>query len=374
MITREFPPICGGIGYYVYYLSKKLIQRGHEVQVITRASSLNYSLENIDGINLFNVPFLPIYPFHISLHGFFVNKLLKSLEPQINIVHLHSPIPPPVKTSRPVLTTFHSPCKRAFEKIYRDSKDIRSFADQLQTMVVYPPIELKILKRSNKITAVSPNVSQELGAYGLDPKTITVVGNAVDDEFFKPQSSKIKPLPYILFVGVLRSGKGVFEIIKCAKIVTDKHPDARFIVCGDGPLMRTLRLEALKIGLQKQIIFLGYVNRGRLIQLYQISSVLFHPSYHEGLSTVVLEAMSCGLPVVANDIPGNRTVISSGINGVLVTDKSPESMANSILKLLNDETLRMNIGIAARNTIKNGYSWNKNVDKIIECYDELLKR
>lgn len=374
MITREFPPICGGIGYYVYYLSKKLIQRGHEVQVITRANSLNYSLENIDGIHLFNVPFLPIYPFHISLHGFFVNKLLKSLEPQINIVHLHSPIPPPVKTAVPVMTTFHSPCKRAFEKIYRDSKDLRSFAEQLQTMVVYPPIELKILERSNKITAVSPNVSQELSAYGLDPKTITIVGNAVDDEFFKPHSSKIKSLPYILFVGVLRSGKGVFEIIKCAKIVTDKHPDARFIVCGDGPLMRTLRLEALKIGLQKQIIFLGYVNRGRLIQLYQISSVLFHPSYHEGLSTVVLEAMSCGLPVVANDIPGNRTVISSGINGVLVTDKSPESMANSILKLLNDENLRINIGTAARNTIKNGYSWNKNVDKIIECYDELLKR
>jgi glycosyltransferase involved in cell wall biosynthesis len=372
MITREFPPHCGGLGYYVYYLSKKLVERGHQVQVITRGTLSKYSIENIDGINLYRAPFFPIYPLHIHLHGFFVNKLLKFLEPHLNIIHLHSPLPPPIKTSLPIITTFHSPCRRAFEKSYRDAKDIRSLAEQLQTMVVYPPIELKIIDLSTKITSVSLNVSKELSSYGLDPSKITVVENAVDTEFFSPRLLDAERETNILFVGILRSGKGISEIISCAKLVCDKRPDAKFVICGDGPLLGTLRSHVFKIGLQKQIIFLGYVNRTRLLQLYQNAMVLFHPSSHEGLSTVILEAMSCGLAVVANDIPGNRAVILSGINGILVSHKSPETMADSILELLNDDKLRQKIGKAAIVTIRNNFSWDKTVDKMISCYHELL--
>jgi glycosyltransferase involved in cell wall biosynthesis len=372
MITREFPPYCGGLGYYVYYLSKKLVERGHQVQVITRGNLSKYTIEDVDGINLFKAPFFPIYPLHIYLHSIFVNKLLKSLESQLSIIHLHSPLPPPIKTSVPVITTFHSPCRRAFEKLYRDTKDLRSFAEQLQTMVVYPRIESQIIELSNKITSVSLNVSEELSSYGLESSKITVIENAVDTEFFSPKRLEVKGETNILFVGILRSGKGVSEIIACAKIVCDKRPDARFLICGDGPLLRALRLQVLKIGLQNKIIFLGYVDRTRLLQLYQKAAVLFHPSSHEGLSTVILEAMSCGLPVVAKDIPGNRGVILSEINGILVPHKSPELMADSILRLLNDVKLRQNMGKAATSTIRNNYSWDKTVDKIILCYNELL--
>ena len=84
--------------------------------------------------------------------------------------------------------------------------------------------------------------------------------------------------------------------------------------------------------------------------------------------------MSCGLPVVANDIPGNRAVISSGMNGILVSQKSPECMANSILKLLNDGNLRKSIGGAAITTIEDRFSWDKIANKMIACYEELLNR
>ena len=373
MITREFPPICGGLGYYVFYLSRQLIQRGHTVQVITRGNFSENSVSCVDGITLFKVPFFPIYPFHIPLHGFFVNKLVKSLEPELSLIHLHSPLPPPVKTCLPVITTFHSPCKRAFEKTYRDTKDLRAFAEQLQTMIVYPAIESQIFRISDKITCVSQSVKKELSSYGIS-KNITIVENAVDHKFFAPKLLETTTKPYILFVGILRSGKGVLEIVKCAKSVCDKRPDARFIVCGAGPLFKSLRSEVHKMGLQRQIILMGYVDRVRLIALYQKAAVLFHPSAHEGLSTVILEAMSCGLSVVANDIPGNRAVISTGINGILVPDKSPESAACAILNLLNDDKLRLSIGSAARRTIESQYSWEKATDRMIECYSELLKK
>jgi glycosyltransferase involved in cell wall biosynthesis len=372
MISREFPPVCGGLGFYVYYLSKELTHRGHEVNVITRGNFSKYTYEDIDGIKLFKAPFLPIYPLHMSIHGFFVNKLVKSMENNLDIIHLHSPLPPPIITSLPVITTFHSPCKRAFDKIYRDTNDVRSFFEQLQTMVVYPPIESRLIKLSSKITTVSPSVSEELRLYGLNPKGITVVENAVDPELFTPVPSIVKKHSLILFVGILRSGKGVLDLINCAKSVCNKRPNVRFLVCGDGPLLNKMRSKVEKMGLQKEVIFLGYVNRHNIVKLYQEADILLHPSSHEGLSTVVLEAMSCGLSVVANDIPGNRAVISPGVNGILVVNSSPESLADSILHLLDSDILRRDIGRAARATIENRFSWSKTVDKMIGCYEELL--
>jgi glycosyltransferase involved in cell wall biosynthesis len=71
MVTRELPPDSGGIGYYVYNLSKKLIERGHEVAIITRGPKARSTQELIEGIEVFRVSFFPIYPFHIWVHGAF---------------------------------------------------------------------------------------------------------------------------------------------------------------------------------------------------------------------------------------------------------------------------------------------------------------
>jgi glycosyltransferase involved in cell wall biosynthesis len=375
MITREFPPTAAGIGYYVYYLSKKLIQKGHEVDVITRRCSGQAPTESMNGIRVFRAPYnWSLYPFNIFLHSFFVNMLLKSIESKLSLVHLHSPLPPLIKTSLPVITTVHSPCKRAFQSTYRDTLDLRSLAEQLQSMVVCPLIESRILKLSKKITSVSLNVSEELSAYRLSTNNITVVGNGVDDRLFIPKQTKNQSNSYVLFVGILRSGKGVFDLIDCAKYVCAKRPDVRFIICGRGPLLQNLKERVLKLDLQKQVIFLGYEqDREILAKLYQNAALLVQPSYHEGLSTVVLEAMSCGVPVVASDIAGNRTVISSGSNGILVPPKSPKAMANVVLKLLKDLSLRERIGNAARATIEKHYSWDTVVDKVLKCYKKILE-
>ena len=372
MITREFPPDSGGIGYYVYYLSRKLLERGHKVEIITRSLSAETTTESTDGINVYRVSYVPFYPFHICLHGFFVNKLLRSLEPKLTVIHMHSPLPPPIKTTLPVITTVHSPSKRAFENTYTDTHDLRSWADKLQQMIVYPPIEKRIFKLSNKITTVSSNVREELRAYNLNPQAITVVGNGVDQRFFIPKQSKNQTKPYVLFVGVFRSGKGVLDLLDCANYVCAKRPDAHFILCGDGPLLEKMRVRVQNKGLQKQITFFGRADRNRLVKLYQNAMVLVQPSYHEGLSTVILEAMSCGLPLVANDIAGNREVILSGSNGILVPPKSPESMARAVLKLLDDPNLRELIGRAARKTIEDKYSWDIVTDNIIKCYENSL--
>jgi len=90
MITSEFPPTVGGIGYYVFNLGKKLVEKGHQITVITRGYWKKQH-QSINGMEVFRVYHLPLYPFHLQFHGILVQKLLKSMERDLDIVHMHLP-------------------------------------------------------------------------------------------------------------------------------------------------------------------------------------------------------------------------------------------------------------------------------------------
>jgi glycosyltransferase involved in cell wall biosynthesis len=370
MISREFPPDLGGIGPYVYNLSKKLQERGHRIFIITRGSYGKRSIEIVDGIEVFRVPFFPIYPFHVWLHGIFVNRLFRSLEHRLNLVHLHSPITPPIKTSLPTITTVHTPMK--VDARYHEVDDFYSIAERVQSSVIYPPLESKLFSDSKLVTAVSLSVAMELKEYGLDPNEIAVVRNGVDEKTFAPAEHRNRER-YVLYTGVLRARKGLFDLIECARYVCKVDQTVKFVICGAGPFLGKAKKAAQKLGVEKRVIFLGYVKRSKLIQTYQNATVHVVPSHYEGLPNVLLEAMSCGLPVVATNISGNKEVITDGVNGFLVPPKSPKDMSEALLGLLEDDELRVRIGKAARATIKQNYTWNKVADKIIECYENVLQ-
>lgn len=370
MVAREFPPYPGGVGYYVHELSKKLYERGHEITVVTRGPPHKTVKTVVDGINVYYVNFLPVYPFHLWVHGVFVNRLLKSLEPKLTLIHLHSPITPLIRTNLPIITTVHTPMK--VDARYHEIINLRSLAERAQSMTFSPPIESKLFRFSNKITAVSSAVAEELKEYGLDSDDVTVVRNGVDEKkFVAPQNNNCAE-KYILYTGGLRARKGLFDLIESAKYVCNTDRKVKFVICGKGPFLQKLKEKAQIMGLKDKIIFLGYVDRNRLVQTYQNAAIQVVPSHYEGLPTVILEGMSCGLTVVATDIGGNNEVISSGCNGFLVPPKSPKLLAETILKLIGDDQLRNRIGKAARDTIEQSYTWDKIADNIQDCYESIL--
>jgi glycosyltransferase involved in cell wall biosynthesis len=162
--------------------------------------------------------------------------------------------------------------------------------------------------------------------------------------------------------------------VECAKIVCDEYPDVRFLICGKGPFYEKLEKAVYSQNMQKQVKLLGYVKRNVLIRLYQNATVHVVPSHYEGLPTVILEAMSCGLPVVATNVCGNKEVISNGENGFLVPPKSPKLLAEAILNLLGNVSLRNRIGRAARKTIEERYTWDQITDNVLSCYSHVLNR
>lgn len=361
VISTPFPPE-EGIGYHVYNLSKKLIQRGHEVTVITRGGAKTERM-NLDGIEVLKAPFFPLYPFHVSIHGFFLNRLFKKIEKNFDLVHIHTPLSPIVKTTLPIVSTIHGSMienARALEVV-----DLKSLGSKIMTRIVSYPLVSKLIDKSDVVTTVSKSVSEELKKfYGINK--VIVVGNGVDQVLFSPPKQK-KDENYVLYVGRISYGKGLFDLFEAAKQVCRKY-NTKFILAGKGELERRLREKVNKEGLQDKFLFLGHVNRKELVRLYQNATIFVLPSHYEGLPTVLLEAMACGLPVVATDVSGNKEVVEDGKNGLLVPPKSPHMMAEAISTLIEDEELRMKLGKNARKTIEEKFTWDVVTDNVFTAY------
>lgn len=366
--SAKFPPE-EGIGNYIYNMSKEFIKKGHAVTVITRGNFQKTHLENYDGIKIYRVPFILLYPFHVHLHGIFVNKLFNSIKNNFDVIHVHSPLPPLVKSPIPVLLTIHSPMKSGASVL--KVTDLFSLATKFQAKYISYPLERKLIKNSSMVTAVSSTVSKNLEDYGLKAEDIKLVYNGVDQNIFFPSGTKPEE-KYILYTGRISYGKGLVELIDCAKEVCDIRDDVSFVLAGDGPLLSNLKKKVLEMNLQNRIKFLGRVNRKTIINLYQNATIFAFPSYYEGLPGSLLEAMACQLSIVATEVPGNIELIEHNKNGILIPPKNASAISKAILDLLDDPDKREKLGKYARKTIEDKFTWDAVSDRILGCYKSIL--
>lgn len=370
IMSTPFPPE-EGIGNYVYGLSSKLINLGHKVTIITRGNLFKTRREFIDDICVIKPPFFPLYPFHMQFHGLFLNRIFKKMEEEFDIVHIHSPLSPLLSTSLPVIATIHTPMLIDTKKRTDETKDIRARIEQLMGRYISFHIEMDLIERANKITTVANSVAMELREYGLNSKDVEVIGNGVDEKIFTPIKNKVDE-KYILYSGRLDYRKGLFDLIESSKIICPAHPEISFVITGKGILIDKLKRRVNESGLKKNFNFVGFVSREKLIQLYQQATIYVLPSHYEGLPTVLLEAMACGCPVVATSVSGNLDVLTQGHDGILVPPKSPDKIAEAVLKLLDDEKMRNTLGINARNTIENRFTWSIISKKFLHFYNSLI--
>jgi glycosyltransferase involved in cell wall biosynthesis len=322
MIGSEFPPIAAGGGYHIYNLSKKLVERGYKVTVFARGSRKKTYYEEVDGISVYRVRYIPLYPFHLQFHGIFVNRLFKSMESSFDLVHLHNSNIPVIHSSLPTIVTEHG------------------------TMQGYVN-----------------------NYYGI--KDVDVVYNGVDTNFFIPAEEKEWKDPYVLYTGRLSPEKGLLDLIESAKYMCQDYPETKFVIIGRGPLERRLRKLVHNLNLNKSISFLGYMNQNTLVKYYQNAMVYVLPSYIEGLSTTLLEAMSCGIPTIATNIAANSEVVVDNETGILVPPGDSKALTDAIIYLLENEDIRESMGKNARKKVE-GYSWERIVEETEKVYKVVM--
>ena len=366
MIVPYVQPKVGGIASYVDNLSKNLRDNGHKVTILSRGYWKHKCLkENLDGINVY----IPLYPFHVDLHGIFLKKEFERLKSDFDIVHFHSPLIPSFKTDLPTISTIHGTVKGAVDNM--DAIDLTSIVSKVLSRK-FELMEAQMIKNSDRVTTVSDACDMEVNTlYNLKSKS-SVVYNGVDTNIFTPKN-KVSSNHIVLYTGRFESRKGVGDLIRAAKYISKVDSNIKFILVGNGPLDMNLRKMVDKFSLNKNVQFAGFVPHEKIYEYYQNSTIYVLPSYYEGLPTTLLEAMSCGMASITTNVQGNSELIKNGENGLLISPKNPKELAEKILYLLDNAELRKKLGENARKTIEKRYTWDKVSKNYETIYNNLIE-
>lgn len=206
---------------------------------------------------------------------------------------------------------------------------------------------------------------------GLPPQFAKLIrGSGVDTERFTPAAEFPSP-PVVLFVGRLLRDKGIMEFCEAAGWVHAIHPDIRFRIAGASDPGNPSSLqdeELLRLAKTHPYLeFLGHVED--MLPIYQGSSLLVLPStYGEGVPRSLIEAASCGLPLVATDHPGCREVVRSGQNGWLVRPHDVRSQAEAICKVLDSTQDQAAFGLRGRSLAKSEFSEHRVLKDTFKIY------
>lgn len=202
--------------------------------------------------------------------------------------------------------------------------------------------------------------------YGLDDNCFLVNNGADSGSIAKTALGLNEDNFIVTIIARLTPQKGHQYAIRALEQIVATHPHIRFLVVGEGPLESHLRQMVETLSLTKHVRFLGL--RKDVPDILKISDLLLLPSLYEGFGLVLLEAMATKKPVLASKVGPIPEVVVDGGTGLLVPPADSQAIAEAILKLDHDVTLRLNLGKAGYERLKDHFTLEKMARKIEELY------
>jgi len=364
MVTPEFPPDCGGIGYYVYYLSKEIIKAGHEVSVILRGKAdADFNWGGIWGTEV-RVPGLS--PLNFRSFSKSVERVLQVQRP--DIVHIHYGAALAVNCGCPVIVTAHWCNKEGIPVFHRPARGAESFARNL-LLPLYSYYEKGLSRSCDRFTAVSGSLMGEFREhYGAEG---CVVYNGVDSKTFCPNGVNRENL--VLFSGMLRRGKGILDLLDVASLLKASHPGAGVVIAGDGPLKDRVRETIRNRGLSN-VELTGRLSHAEMVSYYCRARVFVLPTRYEGFPNTVLEAMACELPVVASRVSGIPEQVEEGVTGYMLPPGDVEGFHRRISELLDDAPKCESFGRMGRARVLERFTWEHVSKRVLGEYRSMLAK
>jgi teichuronic acid biosynthesis glycosyltransferase TuaC len=176
----------------------------------------------------------------------------------------------------------------------------------------------------------------------------------------------------LIFVGNLIKTKGVFELLEAFISLSASRRDLYLIMVGKGAEQKKIRNIIESASLENRIILTGKVPHNEISSWLNAADLFVLPTYYEGLPNALLEAMSCGLPVIATRVGGIPEVIEDGRNGVLIEKQNTNALSRAIEYLINDGILAENMGIVGRQLLNDRFSWGHNAADMSRIYGEVI--
>lgn len=330
-------PSYGGSGVVATELGYALAERGHEVHFIS--SARHFRLKRFHEQIFFhevtdvNYPLFKAAPYTLLL----ANKIVDVANfAGLDLIHAHYAIPHSISAylakqmmtkPLPVVTTLHG----------TDVTLVGAHAEFFH-------LTRLALRVSDRITAVSQALAKETAeTFGSVQRGIEVIPNFIDPDvyfpmeggvrrcrkYFAPQEEKL-----LAHISNFREVKRVLDVVNIFALVEKVLP-CRLLLVGDGPEMNRVEREVLRLGLEGKVLFLG--KQESVQEILQMVEIFLLPSEQESFGLVALEAMACGVPVVASRVGGLPEVIQHGRTGYLAEVGDVKGMSEAVLKLLSDD-------------------------------------
>jgi glycosyltransferase involved in cell wall biosynthesis len=178
--------------------------------------------------------------------------------------------------------------------------------------------------------------------------------------------------PVVGNVAALVPHKGQRHLIEAAALVVRQVPDARFVIAGEGELRQALEREIKEHHLEKHVLLAGF--RPDVLSVHKAFDIFVMSSVTEGLGTSLLDAMACAKPVVATTAGGIPEVAVDGVTGLLVAPRDHHAMADAIVRLLNDASLRARLGAAGLARVRSHFTAERMVRETLQVYERVTAR
>lgn len=223
----------------------------------------------------------------------------------------------------------------------------------------------------NVHVAVSKYIKERWLDFGT-LKSCAVAHNGIDPDRFQPVRGHQEEYD-VLYAGRLVPIKGVEYLLKAVATLKSGGAAVRTAVVGDGPDRRRLEKLARTLGIGDDVNFLGRVSDNDLKRLYLSSRMTVLPSYdREGVLTTMLEAASCGKPVVTTTAASMKEFLGDGRNGFLVEPRDAMGLAKAIKRLITNENLRVRLGRQARRDVVSKWKWENRIIPVEKLYERTV--
>lgn len=370
-------PYPGGVTEHIIALAKGARQRGHEVHILAACSGYQgetYPYTKAVTHRVMSIPIAgAVARVGLSPLGYARVKRILQCE-AFDVIHLHEPLTPSItwwvllhtpKLPKTVtIGTFHAYHERP-NWLYAQSR----------------PIFGKLFSRLDSLITVSGAAYNF--AYRMFPGDYRIIPNGIDlDRFGQKRhsptcsclSDQQHPLT-ILFVGRLDKRKGFLNLLEAFVKLKPDYPHLRLRMVGPfAPKEGELYQKIAQAQHVTDIEFVGYVSPDRLPGFYHQADIFCAPSIgFESFGIVLLEAMAAGLPIVASNIAGYRSLLTDGQEGLLTPPGQPDVLAGALRQLIDSPQQRQEMGQRGRLKAAE-YSWDHIVDKILDVYRDTIER
>jgi len=362
----------GGAGRATNNIAKELVRLGNDVDVLTSRLKGQKDREVHERMTIYRVPSWRKNIHECRMFGAFVYvffayfKLLRLVHKQnYDIIHYFFGLPTGLLS---ILPGKHQKIPYIVSLRGSDVPSYDLYNQRLEKVHHYlKPVTIKIWKGAKKVVALSDSL--RMTALKTAPtQEIRVIRNGIDTEIFHPVETKEnhKPLKLIT-VSRLLERKGVQYVL--AAIAQLPKKDFSLTIVGLGNYETQLKKLCESYSLQSVVQFHGYCPNEMLPAMYQDSDVFLLTSLAESFGIVFLEAMACGLPVIAGRTGGIPAIISEE-NGILVEPKVIEEIKTAILTLRDKPEVRKQMGLINRRKVLKHYSWRRVAEMYQDVYQE----